>query len=229
MKGNSVSVRASARFGSAARFVSGVFCLAFLAAGCAAIPVSNHVSSSHQKEVHQSRDALVAAARAVKQTPWPKPAKTSIASRIMGAGGGERLSHADAVSSYVEGILTSPGGGRFAVVRRDANLNLAAADVLASVADQALGATRLSSSDVAIVEGAIQALRENRKMVVSAARLLQKEGDMVDADELAMLRTNYQNKIRDLGRTADAIADEVARDRTETYAEPGQGAAKRFF
>ncbi|WP_425407809.1 hypothetical protein [Hyphococcus sp.] len=189
-------------------------CLLFMAGGCAVGPIL--AENRSQPEIVAERDMLVDAARDVKATPWPKPQPVSIVARIAGAGDDNRVSRSEAVATYVNTL--QPVGMRFQKLALDARRNLEAADRLSRIALNASASARVTMNDVVTVEGAIQALRENRKIYTSAAREIEQGGESVDSNEIDVIRTAYADVIRELGRAADALAERVEKDRTETIA-----------
>jgi len=213
-------------FGIGVRSVVIAMGLVFFASGCAGVPLIQQ--SSVQKAPAAERAMLAGAVRQVKLTPWTAPQKVSFAARITGAGAGDsgRITRSETIAVYVGGLL--PAGARFMQLAQDAQANLAAADRLLRSADQALGASRLSMDDVTIVESAIQALRENRQMYMRAARSLEQLGEPVDAAQLAAIREDYHAAIKSLGRAADALADQAANNRNQTYAAPKPSLQRNF-
>jgi len=187
-----------------------------LAGGCAVSPTL----SQNEIDAHAvaERDLLVDAARDVEAAPWPAPEPVSFVAMIAGASDENRVSRSDAVETYVNGL--QPAGLRFHKLAIDADANLAAAGRLARLARNAVSASRVTMNDVVTVEGAIQALRENRKIYTKAAHELEKLGEPVDGEKIDAIRTAYAEAIRNLGQTADALAERIEKDRTETIAAP---------
>ena len=198
--------------------LNGVFValVVLLTAGCAVNPLSSQ--SNDQNTTVAERDLLADAASAVEDAPWPRPQQVSFISRITGAGDDDRITKSDAAALYANSL--SPAGARFVQLERDAQANLSAATRLRHTADMALYAPRLTNNDVAMVETAIQALRENRQVFVNAAHQIEKTGESIDDEKLDAIRDAYTAAIRDLGETADALADRLDHDRSENYAAP---------
>lgn len=163
------------------------------------------------------RDNLAVAAQAVEATPWPKPENVSFVTRITG-GGGDRVTRSEAVDAYVDSL--QPTGARFQKLASDAWRNLAAADRLNLVAVNAVNAPRLSMNDVVVIEGAIQALRENRAIYAEAAKDLEKAGEPVNEHECDAIHDAYASAIKALGDTADLLAERIENNRSETFAAP---------
>lgn len=196
----------------------GVFTAAvlFFSGGCAVNPLASHSDITHSTRAEH--DVLAKAAKAVETAPWPKPENVSFVARITGGDKEDRITRSDAIAIYLDSL--TPAGDRFLRLADDAANNLVAADALGKAAHNALSAPRLSKNDVAMLENAIRALRENRQIYVSAARQIEKNGEAVDPTRLAAIGEAYEQAIRDLGDSADALADRIERDRTETVAEP---------
>lgn len=212
-----MSVRGKGLIGG---FAALVLCFS---SGCALNPLGGDQA---QRETVAERDVLAEAVKAVEHAPWPRIEDVSFLSRITGAESDDRMTRNKAVDLYLDGL--TPLGERFYRLESDAYANLAAADRLLLAADGALVAPRLSMNDVVMLETAIQALRENRQIYVSAAKQLEKAGEPVDDLKLDAIRDAYAGAIRDLGQSADALADKIERDRTENYAAPAPLHRKNF-
>ena len=211
--------------GAAGAFAAAIM---LLSGGCAVNPqtAQSYGKRTDAKHAHTERDVLADAALAVETSPWPKPEPVSIFSRMTGASDDDRVTRSDAVAVYVNAL--QPAGARFSQLAIDARANLGAADRLLRAADHALAAQRLTVSDVAMVEDAIQALRENRQIYVSAAREIENAGEPIDGVQLEAIRDAYSEAIRELGRSADALADRIDEDRSENYAAPAKPRRNRF-
>ncbi len=197
----------------------------FVCSGCAVNPMASQ-SSAKQGHVAE-RDMLTDAAQAVESSPWPRPESVSLVSRLTGATNDDRISRGDAVAQYVAEL--QPAGNRFAALTVHARSNLNAADRLLRAADLALAAPRVTNNDVAVLETAIQALRENRQMYVSAADKIKDSGEAIDSEELQAIRADYTAAIREIGRSADALAERIDHDLSENYAAPSKSRARRNF
>lgn len=207
-------VKAAGAIAAAIMFVSG---------GCAVNPATSQSSANQASAKHGAiaeRDVLANAAKAVESSPWPQPESVSLVSRLTGAAPADRVSRNDAVAHYVNAL--HPAGTRFASLAADAKENLNAADRLLLAADYALAAPRITSNDVAVLEAAIQTLRENRQIYLSAADKIEDQGEVVDDAQLDAIRDAYALAIRDLGHSADALAERIDRDRTENFAAPSK-------
>lgn len=197
--------------------------LAFLLGGCAIGPSKTTTNLNAPAAIE--RDLLIEAAGAVDYAPWPKPEPVSIVSRITG-GGGDRVTRSDAVEAYIAGL--APAGAKFSSLASDADANLDAAARLNQVAQNTLSAPRLSVHDVVVVEDAIKALRDNRQIYLTAARELKNHDEPVDSDRLQAIRDRYARAIKDLGQTADMLAERVDDNRSQTYAGPDRSIKRNF-
>lgn len=192
-----------------------------LSGGCAVLPLKSDANIAAPAE----RDMLADAALAVETTPWPNRTSVSFVSRIAGAADKTRLSRSETIEIYLDEL---DGGGRFDTLALDARANLSAAERLNRIALNAIASQRLSMNDVAAVEGAIKALRDNRQIYVAAAKQLEKAGDPVDETQMDAIRSAYKIAIKELGQTADALADQIERDRSETYAAPERSRMNKY-
>ncbi len=186
-----------------------------LAGGCAVRPAN---SISQFKYPAAQRDMLADAAKAVDTAPWPKPQPASLIVRMTGVGGSDRVSRADAVEVYLQELDASGAG--FVRLSHDARLNLAAAARLDQTARKALHASRHSMNDIAMIETAIQTLREHRHIYTDAGKELKKRGYAVSDEALDALRDDFRLAVKTLGKTADVLADQIDEDRSATYASP---------
>ncbi len=194
----------------------GFAALVFLmAGGCALRPAD---SRSHFTASVAKRDMLADAAKAVETAPWPKPQSASFLARMTGIGGGDRVSRGDAVAAYLMDLEAAGGG--FARLEADARANLAAAERLNMAALDAVDAPRHSMNDIALLETAIQTLREHRQIYADAGKELKKQGLPVDEDLLDALGEDFRMAAKTLGKTADILADHIDEDRSATYASP---------
>ncbi|MEO1136762.1 MAG: hypothetical protein AAFW68_09150 [Pseudomonadota bacterium] len=188
----------------------------FFSGGCAVNPLTT--SQNTQSESVAERDMLADAAQAVQTAPWPRIDQVSFLSRLAGAENDNRITRKDAIAIYLEDL--GPGDARFSRLATDARANLGAANRLLTAADHALTAQRVNMNDIAMVETAIQALRTNRQIYVSAAREIEKTGEPVDKNQLTAIRDAYADAIRALGKSADALAERIEEDHSATYAAP---------
>lgn len=196
--------------------VRGLAAMAFLAtAGCAVLPSK---SSSDLKAPVAERAMLAGAAEEVEKAPWPKPEPVSFIARITGGGGDDRVTRSDAVEAYLSGL--NPAGARYPQLAAHARTNLLAARQLNVAARQAVDAPRLAMNDVALIEGAIQALREHREIYAAAAKELARLGEPVSDESIDAIRDEFREAVRMLGETADVLAERIEHDRSSTYASP---------
>jgi hypothetical protein len=196
--------------------VCGVAALVLLLAGGCAVRPANSITQF--KYPAAQRDMLADAAKAVETAPWPKPEPASILVRMTGVGGNDRVSRDDAVAAYLLELEASGAG--FVRLSQDARLNLAAAERLDQTAREALRAPRHSMNDIALIETAIQTLREHRHIYADAGKELKKRGFDVSDDALDALRDDFRLAVKTLGKTADVLADQIDEDRSATYASP---------
>ena len=169
------------------------------------------------------RNLLADAARAVDNGPWPKSQPVSFLSKLTGGDDSEGVSRADAVADYVGGL---PEGARFARLIADAGQDLETAERFNLLALHAMGAPRLTMNDVSLVENAIQTVRDHRQTFLAAAKEVEKRGETVDKDQVALIRDAYSHSIKSLGEAADLLADRIDRDLSETYAKPAASVAR---
>lgn len=195
----------------------GVACLVSIIGGCAIIPQNSQTSYYREAPIAE-RDYLSEAVSDVKVAPWPKPQQVSFVTRIAGGGGKARVTRSDAIDAYLVSIQTA--SDPMQKLANDAHENLAAADRLDRAAVNAMSASRLSMNDVALVEDAIVALREHGQIYTASVKSLKRNGIAVDEASLVALRKEYHAVIKQLGKTADRLAEQVEHDRTQTFATP---------
>ena len=193
-----------------------------LSGGCAVLPVKSHADLRPDGVVGE-RDMLVEAAKAVETTPWPKPQPVSLISRIAGGGDSNRVTFSDSVAAYVT-ALHAPDGS-VGPLAADARGNIADAVKLNDLARAAIHAPRLSTNDVTLVENAIRALRENRRVYEAAAKELKNSEGFIDPIEIEMIVHDYRAAVRALSETADRLAERIENDRSRTYAGPDRAVA----
>ena len=194
-----------------------------LSGGCAVLPAKSQADLRPDGVVVE-RDQLAQAVAAVERTPWPKPEPVSLLSRL--AGGGERMSFSDVVAVYLDAL--SAYDNRAGALLGDAGANLADAAVLSDAAMAAASAPRLSMNDVILLETAIGALRENRRVYEAAAKALDEGGDAVDPAAMETIAERYGEAIRTLGDAADQLAERIENDRSRTYAAPNRRTGGNF-
>lgn len=169
------------------------------------------------------RDLLAEAARDVEAAEWPAPKSAPLMSWITGGGGEARFTKSDAVAFYVEKL--QPSGAKFESLHFDARQKLSDAERLRQTAISAAEATRVSMNDITLVEDAIQALRDHRDIYAAAAKEIGKSGETVDEEMIDTLRRDFSAMIRELGKTADLLADRHDHDRSSTFAQPAHAQA----
>ncbi len=184
--------------------------------GCAIIPQKSIIS--HREAPIAERDYLTEAVSDVKAAPWPKPQQVSFVARLAGGGGKARVTRSDAIDAYLVSIQTT--ADPIQKLQNDARANLAAADRLDRAAVNAISASRLSMNDVALIEDAILALREHGQIYTAAVRTLKRNGVAVGDTTLDGLRRDYHTVIKQLGKTADRLAEQIEHDRSQTFASP---------
>lgn len=185
------------------------------AAGCSTV-----VFQESAPRAAFERDALVRAAGEVSKTPWPKPQNASFGAMLTGAvaGSGDRITETDAAEIYLAAL--GAGDQRHVSLLADADRHLSAAAALADATGTAAESLRPSKSDISTVEAAISDLRGVRDMYQLCLKRLAKDGEDIDPDALRTLRAAFNDAIEEVGDAADALADAVAEDRTETFASP---------
>ena len=124
----------------------------------------------------------------------------------------------DAIAAYLVSIQTA--SDPVYELTKNARANLAAADRLDQAAVNAMSASRLSMNDVVLVEDAIVALRENGQIYTASMRALRKNGFAISDDVANTLRKDYHAVIKQLGKTADRLAEQIEHDRSQTFASP---------
>lgn len=195
--------------------------MSVIAGGCSTVVFSQNQTAERHAAIE--RDALVGAATAISETKWPQPRSASWAARLTGGSGDDLLvSQTDAVDAYLKSLGAPPG--RQTIVFSDAARCLDAANALVDAASLAAEAIRPLMADVAVVEGAIGELRENRDIYLASLKELAHEGEEIDAVQLRALKAEFNEAIEAVGEAADLLAEKVSRDRTETVARSGDRA-----
>ena len=134
-------------------------------------------------------------------------------------GAEDRFTKSDAIAFYVDSLGRSGG---FQTLLSDADRKLADAARFHAIAVAAVDAPRVSARDVALVEECIQTLRQQRDIYAAAAVRLEHAGAPVDDAALDDMRERFHAMVRALGDAADELAERYEKDRSETYASPGQ-------
>ena len=199
--------------------ITGIFFL-FSAGGCA-------LNSSNSKSAYTApvaeRDILVDAASNLRSVPWPEPETQSIFSRIAGTDNPDLVTRDEAVEFYVTNLDAS--GSAVNHLKRDVAATLRAAYALNETALRAIGSPRLSANDVSTIEDAIQTLQSHRQIYSAAAKMLRKSGADISSQDISQIRDDLRLSIKDLGKTADLVAERVEQESTLSYAGPAQGGA----
>ena len=205
------------------RGVIGVLSCCVLLGGCA---VTGGQSSSQIEtqivSISVERAAFTTAAQEVLIAPWQRPDDSSVFTRLIsGDDDAPRLSLGDVAQLYAAELMETPSP--FDAMLADAAANLDAAKKLNTSALELLDQEALSFDDVAQLEAAIKVLRENRQVLVSTARLIKRSGSQLDEARVDALRDAYKLTAKDLGRAADAIANQIDLARAHNalnYAQP---------
>lgn len=167
-----------------------------------------------------AHSALVSAAAAVARADWPQAERGFWGENFAGLAGDRGEADKD---EMVEAYLASlaPGPGRIGVIQSDAWNKIRAAGALVDAAHTAVEAVQPAAADVDVIETAISDLRECRDVFVASLKAASKKGDPVDGADIRALKAAFNDSMSELGAAADALADRVASDRTETFARPG--------
>lgn len=202
-----------------------VFCAAiFLTFGGCAIGGGSQTTPLSAPVVE--RDLLAEAASQVEEAKWPKPEPAPLFSWITGDRGSDRVSKSEAVAFYVESLMPEPA--RFEALNIDVSNKIVQASYLHQLAMQTVEAPRVSMNDIAVVEQAIQTLREHRDIYVDAAKELNDAGEDIDSDEVKSIRQAFNDIISELADAADSLADRMDEDHSSTYAAPTPAIAAHF-
>ncbi len=184
--------------------------------GCATVVMSGGAAAVHASA---DREVLKMAAADVAAVAWPKPQSVSMGERLAGIGGAssEKITKKDAIAAYVGALNTARDP--HAALLEDARKQLASADALNEAARDVATAARPSMKDVATVEAAIGFLRQSRDIYLASLTdiIADRETRLASAK---LLRADFNAVIREIGAAADVIADRVAADRTQTFAQP---------
>ena len=193
-----------------------VFAAIFLVLGGCAI--GGGAAPKIAKTPVAERDLLSEAAKEVETVKWPAPEPTPIMAWITGGGKKGRFTKSDAAAFYVANLPAT--GARFPLLLDDARDTLADAAALHQAALFTADAQRVSMNDIALVEEAIQTLRNHRDIYAAAARVLEKSGDPVDGDQFKIVQDDFATIIKLLGEAADDLADRHENDHSASYAAP---------
>lgn len=188
---------------------------ALSANGCASVklapvetfqPAARSVSTGHSE-----RQALVSATRELKQTPWPDVTETSLTERMVSIlfGGDEEetgMTRDEALQLYVSSLKTD-SASPVILLTRHADNTLRSARNVAESGRLAATAINPDTDDIAVLEDAIADIRFSRDMYISAMKMLKSDGYDVSGDEMDEIRAAFSQTIRDIGTTADAVAE----------------------
>ncbi|MEM8770592.1 MAG: hypothetical protein AAGD92_02975 [Pseudomonadota bacterium] len=192
-----------------------------LAGGCAFKPMGGaDIADAPVAE----RDLLAEAAEKVEVAQWPKPEPVPMMAWITG-NRGDRVTKSDAADFYLASLS---GDDRFPTLVSDATDKLRAAHALEEVALSTAQASRVSMNDIALVESAIQSLREHRDIYLGVAKQLRNEGEPAPDAVIADIRAAFADVISHLSKAADALADRLEHDRSSTYAQPNKSISNKL-
>ena len=187
--------------------------------GCTTIVGAPDHQSSTTSSGSTQRIALQQAAAQVAEVKWPKPTTVSMTDRLIGAISvpDDRVTKKDAVGAYVAMLHATDDA--YQALLQDARDQLVAAAALVAAAEGALGAVRPAMSDVGIVEGSIVDLRQSRDIYLASLELVSLDKDTRRSTG-RILRDDFDQAIKEVGNAADSLADQIAKDRTQTIAKP---------
>lgn len=157
------------------------------------------------------RQELVQAARELENTPWPEVTETSLANRMVSVLFGredvsEGTSREEALEVYVASLTASPSSAPSTLMRHADN-TLRAARTVAERGRMAATAINPSADDIAVLEEAIGDVRASRDMYIAALKKLKSDGHIVPDGDVAELQAAFSQTIRDIGSTADLVAE----------------------
>ena len=157
------------------------------------------------------RQELVQAARELQSTPWPEVTEASLASRMVSVLFGreserEGTSREEALEVYVASLSAAPSSAP-SMLMRHADTTLRAARTVAERGRLAATAINPSTDDIAVLEEAIGDVRASRDMYIAALKLLKSDGHVVPDGDVAELQAAFSQTIRDIGSTADLVAE----------------------
>lgn len=154
---------------------------------------------------------LVRAARELENTPWPEVTETSLANRMVSVLFGredvsEGTSKEEALEVYVSSLSASPSNAPSTLMRHADN-TLRAARTVAERGRLAATAINPSTDDIVVLEEAIGDVRASRDMYIAALKKLKSDGHIVPDGDVAELQAAFSQTIRDIGSTADLVAE----------------------
>ncbi|GGD01493.1 hypothetical protein [Aquisalinus flavus] len=160
---------------------------------------------------YSERQDLVQAARKLENTPWPEVTEASLANRMVSVLFGredvaEGTSREDALEVYVASLSAAPSSAPSTLMRHADN-TLRAARTVAERGRLAATAINPSTDDIAVLEEAIGDVRASRDMYIAALKQLKSDGHMIPDGDVAELQAAFSQTIRDIGSTADLVAE----------------------
>jgi hypothetical protein len=195
------------------RGLAGAIILA-LSAGCSTV-IRSEDTSGAAAPTTEERNALVAAAAAIAQAPWPKAEQASLMAMMTGSTTAqEGVSRSDAADAYEAALA-----GRIdptSALLEDAGRHLEAARALAAACNVAVDAQSVAMDDVDLVERGIAALREARAIYVDVFERLDGE-----REARRLLKRDFDDAARALSDAADRLAEAAMARESSFTAGPG--------
>ncbi len=181
-----------------------------VAAGCSTTLPANVLGDASPAQ--QDRAEIAAAAARLAETPWPKADAVRLVDLFAKGlkGSDKNADRRNAADRYVDLLADEPAP--INIVLKDAQATLQAADALALRAEAALGAIAPTMADVAVLERAIQQVRECRAVYLQAIEVLSPpatEGLSLTSLEL---KGRFDAAAIRISRIADVYADRAAAD-----------------
>ncbi len=184
--------------------------------GCSSVVMSGGPGAS--EAISTEREALRTAAKDVTAVNWPKPTSRSFDLGFTGiiSSSKEKVTKRDAVRAYAA-QLAAMGDAKARLVE-DAQTHLMAADILIRACERTALFAKPQMSDIAVVEGAIGALREAKEVYIAALKVVVEDED-TERFVTRGLKSDFIRAIRDVGEAADLLADKVADNRRKDMAD----------
>ena len=177
----------------------------------------------HTSQAASEPEPLVSAANLLGNTPWPMTTRTSAKDRVMDFIFGATESAAVSEDVALQDYLAKLGAADQPVdqLLRDADESLARSRAVAEAGRQAATAYPPRRDDLIVLEQAIIDTRVCRHIYVSALKALKSSGHEVNDRDIRDLKHAFSGTIRDIGATADLLADRADDpDRAVRYAAP---------